>query len=91
MVVIANWPAARRPHWDRLLQARAIENQCAVLGVNRIGEGGGIIYDGGSAAWDAWGEALPFEEGCGVPIVSVDPGHVAEVRGKYPFLKDRQP
>lgn len=91
MVVIANWPAARRPHWDALLRARAIENQCAVLGVNRIGEGGGIVYDGGSAAWDAWGEPLPSEPGCGVPVVAIDPGHVAEVRRKYPFLKDRQP
>lgn len=90
MVVIANWPAARRPHWDTLLQARAIENQCAVLGVNRIGEGGGIIYDGGSAAYDAWGQPLPAEGGCGVPIVTVDANDVAQVRGKYPFLKDRR-
>lgn len=90
MVVIANWPAARRPHWDTLLRARAIENQCVVLGVNRLGEGGGIAYDGGSAAYDAWGDPLPSEGGCGVPVVTIDAGRVAEVRAKYPFLKDRR-
>ena len=89
MVVIANWPAARRPHWDVLLRARAIENQCAVLGVNRIGEGGGIIYDGGSAAYDAWGDPLRSEAGCGVPVVLVDAGDVAGVRERYPFARDR--
>lgn len=90
MVVIANWPAARRPHWDTLLRARAIENQCAVVGVNRIGEGGGIMYDGGSAAYDAWGDRLPSEGGCGVPVVTVDAAAGAEIRSKYPFLKDRR-
>lgn len=91
MVVIANWPAARRPHWDTLLRARAIENQCVVVGVNRLGEGGGIVYDGGSAAYDAWGDPLRGEAGCGVPVVTVDVGAVAEVRRKYPFIKDRRP
>lgn len=89
MVLIANWPAARRPHWDTLLRARAIENQCAVIGVNRTGTGGGIVYDGGSAAYDAWGDRLEGDEACGVPVVSVDPAAVAAIRGKYPFLRDR--
>lgn len=89
MILIANWPAARRPHWDTLLRARAIENQCAVIGVNRTGTGGGIAYDGGSAAWDAWGDPLPAAEGCQVPVVAVDPGAVADIRARYPFLRDR--
>ena len=89
MVLIANWPAARRPHWDALLRARAIENQCALIGVNRTGTGGGLAYDGGSAAYDAWGDVLPPAPGCPVPVVTVDPRAVAEVREKYPFLKDR--
>lgn len=91
MVLIANWPAARRAHWDTLLRARAIENQCAVLGVNRTGTGGGIEYDGGSAAYDAWGEPLAPDPACPVPVVAVDPAHAASVRGAYPFLKDRRP
>lgn len=89
MVLIANWPAARRPHWDTLLRARAIENQCAVIGVNRTGTGGSVAYDGGSAAYDAWGDALPSAQGCRVSVVAVDPHAVAEVRASYPFLKDR--
>lgn len=89
MLVIANWPAARRAHWDTLLRARAIENQCVVIGVNRIGEGDGITYDGGSVAYDAWGDPLPHvaED---PPIVEVDPARVAAVRDRYPFLRDRR-
>lgn len=83
IVVIANWPAARRAHWDTLLRARAIENQCVVIGVNRRGEGGGERYDGGSAAFDAWGEPLPP---CGDPgIVTIDPAAVSRVREEFPL------
>lgn len=87
MVVIANWPAARRAHWDVLLQARAIENLCYVVGVNRVGQGGGTAYDGGSAAYGPWGERLESIRGSGtVPVVEVDAGRVARVREEYPFL-----
>jgi omega-amidase len=89
IVVIANWPASRRSHWDVLVRARAIENQCCVIAVNRLGGGGGVEYDGGSVAWDAWGERLaaagtaPEDVAC----VDVDPGEVARVRLRYPFLE----
>ena len=87
MVVIANWPAVRRAHWDLLLRARAVENLCHVVGVNRTGEGGGLTYDGGSAAWGPWGEPL---DGIATDpvVVQVDPATVAAVRKKYPFLED---
>jgi len=88
VVVTANWPAARRPHWDVLLRARAIENQCWVLGVNRTGAGGRLQYDGGSAAYDPWGERADRDES-GTRIVDVDRARVREIREKYPFLKDR--
>jgi len=49
MAVIANWPAPRADHWHTLLRARAIENQCYVIGVNRVGtEPNGTSYAGGS-------------------------------------------
>ena len=89
MLLIANWPAARRMHWDTLLRARAIENQCVVIGVNRTGDGDGIHYDGGSVAFGPWGEVLPEQQVHGVRAVDVDPAEVARVRGKYPFLRDR--
>jgi predicted amidohydrolase len=87
MVVIANWPAVRRAHWDVLLQARAIENQCYVVGVNRVGQGGAAEYDGGSAAYGPWGERLVSVNANGtVPVVEVDAARVARVREEYPFL-----
>jgi predicted amidohydrolase len=89
MVVIANWPAVRRPHWDLLLRARAVENLAHVVGVNRTGEGGGLVYDGGSAAWSPWGEPLPSIS-TDPTVVAVDPSAVTAVRKKYPFLDDMQ-
>ena len=87
VVIIANWPAKRRAHWDALIRARAIENQCYVVAVNRLGEGGGVAYDGGSAAFDPWGEPLA-SRGDVVATVDIDPARVRAVREEYPFLRD---
>ena len=54
-LVVANWPAKRRLHWQVLLQARAIENQAYVVGVNRVGSGGGSEYAGDSRIVDPAG------------------------------------
>ncbi len=48
IVVAANWPQKRSAHWKTLLQARAIENQVYILGVNCVGEAGGLLYSGDS-------------------------------------------
>ena len=85
MLLIANWPTARRFHWDVLTRARAIENQCYFVAVNRTGEGGGLPYDGGSVAYDPFGQLVG--EGP-LAIVEVDPARVGEVRRKYPFVED---
>ena len=90
IAVIASWPAARRAHWDALLRARAIENQCYVVGVNRTGTGGGLAYDGGSAAFDPWGERVDADRD-GTPsirLADVRPGEVERVRSAYPFIDD---
>lgn len=90
-VVIANWPAVRRPHWDVLLPARAIENQAYVVGVNRTGEGGGVSYDGGSAAYDPWGTPAAVRVAVAAPlVVDVSPALVQSVRAQYPFLADQR-
>jgi omega-amidase len=89
MIVIANWPKSRQQHWDVLLRARAIENQCYVIGVNRIGVANGLAYIGGSAAFDPWGEWVTASHANGTRIAALDAQRVADVRAEYPFLKDR--
>lgn len=59
MINIANWPAVRRHVWDTLLMARAMENVCYVVGVNRIGDdANGVAHNGGTAVYDFKGDAL---------------------------------
>jgi predicted amidohydrolase len=59
LICPANWPVARASVWQILLQARALENQCYVCGVNRIGEdGAGIPHQGDSALLDFKGQAM---------------------------------
>ena len=89
--VVANWPAKRRLHWSTLLRARAIENQAYVVGVNRVGSGGGLDYSGDSAIIDPLGEVLAT--GAGVETVllaDLDPAHVASTRDHFRFLQDRR-
>jgi predicted amidohydrolase len=90
-LVVANWPASRREHWRALLVARAIENQAYVVGVNRVGRGGGLDYAGDSRIVDPLGEVLA-EAGDveTVLLAEVDPARVEEVRAKFPFLADRR-
>lgn len=88
-IVIANWPERRRPHWDVLTRARAIENQCYVVAVNRTGIGDGVEYDGGSVAYDPWGEPVGIGGGGNAPrVVDIDPARVKLVRARYPFLRE---
>jgi predicted amidohydrolase len=89
--VVANWPAKRRLHWSSLLRARAIENQAYVVGVNRVGEGGGLDYTGDSAIIDPLGEILATGAG-GETILyaDLDTAHVASTRDHFRFLQDRR-
>jgi omega-amidase len=58
-IFIANWPERRSAHWKALLQARAIENQCYMIGVNRVGtDGNGLTYSGDSSIIDPWGTII---------------------------------
>ena len=91
-VVIANWPEARRAHWSTLVRARAIENQAFVLGVNRVGAGGGLTYSGQSVVVDPWGEALvEASRQEAVLVAEIAPGVVADARARFPPLRDRKP
>jgi len=90
-VVVANWPRQRRAHWTALLRARAIENQAFVVGVNRVGAGGGLAYVGDSVILDPLGETVASGGDAECVIAGeVDPEQVRAVREKYPFLRDRR-
>ena len=88
--VIANWPEVRQPHWESLLQARAIENQCFIVGVNRIGkDGNDLIYGGGSNVFSPLGENLSRGGKNQEYIVTdLDTAEVGAVRERFPFLQD---
>jgi len=90
-LVPANWPGVRRSHWMALLQARAIENQAYVVGVNRVGHGDGLDYTGDSRIIDPLGEVLveaPVGE-VATLRAGIDPARVADVRDRFRFMEDR--
>jgi predicted amidohydrolase len=91
MVVIANWPIARVDHWTTLLKARAIENQCYVLGVNRCGKDPSFIYPGKSAIFDPHGRCLA-EAGAAEEIISatLSSSLLRDWRRAFPALRDRR-
>lgn len=97
IVVPANWPASRREHWDVLLRARAIENQCYVAGVNCVGAQHGTSYEGGSALVSPKGEVLAAADTNGtrggecVVTAEISAGHVRAWRRVFPALRDRKP
>jgi predicted amidohydrolase len=90
--VTANWPAARRLHWQTLLQARAIENQAYVVGCNRVGTAGnGTEHTGDSRIVSPMGELLATAAGAETVLVAdVDPAEVTATRERLQFLADRR-
>lgn len=90
LIYVANWPERRNHAWKTLLQARAIENQCFVVGVNRVGDdGNNIHYAGDSMIIDAMGEVLYTKnEEEDIFTITLDNAHLETVREKLPFLKD---
>jgi predicted amidohydrolase len=89
IVNIANWPDTRIEHWRTLLKARAIENQCYVAGVNRVGKDPTLNYVGFSSVFDPMGkELVAVENEEKVILVELDKNYVNEVRTKFPFLDD---
>jgi predicted amidohydrolase len=90
-LVPANWPAKRRLHWQSLLQARAIENQAYVVGVNRVGDGGGLAYSGDSRIVDPLGELLTTAAHTETMLLAdLTAARVAETRDHFRFLQDRR-
>lgn len=89
--VIASWPAARQRHWDVLLPARAVENQLYLVGVNRVGAGGGLSFTGGSAIYHPGGNCLSHGGETETLLWSeIDPSEVHRIRAEMPFLADKR-
>ncbi|MCG4451808.1 MULTISPECIES: amidohydrolase [unclassified Pseudomonas] len=90
LLYTANWPAARRQHWNRLLPARAIENLCYVAAVNRIGQDGkGHAYSGDSQVLDFQGETLlDAVDADGVFRLSLKAAELAAYRERFPAYRD---
>jgi predicted amidohydrolase len=91
-VVIANWPQAREAHWTTLLQARAIENQAYVVGVNRCGSDPRHAYSGRSLIVDPRGTILA-DAGNTERVIQadLDPEEIAAWRREFPALLDMRP
>jgi len=91
LVYVANWPEVRTAAWSTLLKARAIENQCYLIGVNRIGnDANGISYSGASVILDAKGDELseiPLHEET-TRTVSLSSQELQDFRLKFPVGKD---
>jgi omega-amidase len=90
LVYVANWPERRSHAWKTLLQARAIENQCYVIGVNRVGnDGNGVYHSGDSMVVSPMGDVLyhkAHEED--VFTVALKKEELDKVRRKFPFWRD---
>ncbi|HVX51051.1 MAG TPA: nitrilase family protein [Chitinophagaceae bacterium] len=90
LVYVANWPERRIHAWRTLLIARAIENQCYVVAVNRVGNDGNTIYHNGNSMvigplGDVLYEKLHEED---IFTITLEKDKLNEVRTKFPFWKD---
>ncbi|MBZ9636940.1 nitrilase-related carbon-nitrogen hydrolase [Clostridium sp. FP1] len=91
ITVAANWPLGRREHWITLLKARAIENQCYIAGVNRVGKGNGLTYSGDSMIIDPLGNiisSLYMEDG--LIIADICKSDVSHIRNNFSLKEDRK-
>lgn len=90
LICVASWPAVRTHAWNVLLQARAIENQCYVLGVNRIGKDPYCEYSGGTAIVDPFGFATSCPDNEETVVTqTLNMKRLRSFRDKFPVLKEQ--
>ncbi|RYZ81865.1 MAG: amidohydrolase, partial [Moraxellaceae bacterium] len=88
-IYVANWPSARALHWNRLLQARAIENLSYVVGVNRVGmDESHQHYAGDSGVYGPAGEVLTHTQETGSFVVELSAENLRVYREKFPAFMD---
>ncbi len=92
-LISAEWPAKRVMHWQTLLRARAIENQCFVAATNCCGVTGGETFGGCSALISPWGETIiaGSTDQPALLTAKIDLAQVDAVRQQIPILRDRRP
>ena len=90
LLIVVNWPDARRFAWDTLLRARAIEDTCYVAAANRVGQDPACDYSGGAAFIGPYGETIAQgpERQEGVIYGEIDLEHLADYHSKFPVLED---
>ncbi len=90
LLLVASWPDKRSAHWRTLIQARAIENQSYVIGVNRVGHDGNQVYHSGhSMCMDALGNTVYYKpEDEDLYTFSINYQDLVKIRRQFPFLKD---
>ena len=90
IIYVASWPTPRVEAWKVLLTARAIENQCFVAGVNRVGDDPSNTYCGGSRIIDPYGKMIAVcEDGVDMAVsAEIDMNMLEEFRKKFPVLND---
>lgn len=90
-IVIANWPSVRVAHWRTLLAARSLDTQSYVVGVNRVGSGGGLQYSGFSSVHSPWGEKIIELKGASGGVVTIDKKNIKKIRATFSSLLDKKP
>ena len=90
IIYVANWPVGRVDVWKLLLRARALENQCYVVGVNRVGDDPYCKYVGGSAIVDAYGKTVAecADGQAEEASAEIDLDKLKAFRNKFPVLDD---
>lgn len=89
-IYVANWPTQRIDVWQTLLKARALENQCFIIGVNRVGNDPACAYCGGSSVIDAYGKVIAHckENEEDIATADLDMEKLLKFREKFPVLQD---
>lgn len=89
--VPAEWPTVRIPQWQRLLAARAIENQSFVVAINRVGSDPDNTFGGHSTVLDPLGnEILTLDDQPQLQVATIDLDMIADIRGEIPVFEDRR-
>jgi predicted amidohydrolase len=90
LLIIASWPDKRSSHWNALIPARAIENQCYVIAANRVGHDGNEMYHSGhSQCIDPMGKTVYYKpEDEDLYTFSISYDELVKTRNSFPFLQD---